>query len=77
MVTREELSYFAEFCKAKYKIDLKTTIIDDFIKNLKTEEELTIENQILDDHYHIGCSSNNIECTHLTFDSSKCIECPY
>ena len=55
MVTREELSYFAEFCKAKYKIDLNKRIIDDFIQNLSTEEELTIETQILDDHhYHIG-----------------------
>ena len=75
MITREELSDFVEFCQAKYHIELNSVIIEDFIKTINSEEEPVNDS----DYYHDlnGCSSNNIECTHLTFDSAKCNECPY
>ena len=70
MIKREELSDFVEFCQAKYHVELNPVIIEDFINS---KEEPDIENY----HDFICCSSNNIECTHLTFDSAKCNECPY
>lgn len=78
MVNKKDLKEFAEFCQVKYKIELNPAIIEDFIQTLYSNGEMVTEIQNFSEHHHIeGCSSNNIDCTHLTFDSAKCIECPY
>lgn len=78
MVNKKDLKDFAEFCQDKYQIELNQAIIDDFIQTLKSKGEMVTEIQNFSEHHHLmGCSSNNIECTHLTFDSAKCNECPY
>ena len=76
MITRDELSDFVKFCQVKYQVELNQVIIDDFIHSMNSNKNSEADGQSLNTHL-IGCSSNNIECTHLTFDSAKCNECPY
>ena len=77
MFTRKELSDFVEFCQVKYRINLNPAIIDDFMQTFTSTGETKVEIENLDEHHHLmGCSSNNIEYTHITFDSAKCNECP-
>jgi len=78
MITRKEILDFTEFCHIKYKIKFNPVIIEDFMQSHKSNNEIVTDIRILNEHHHLmGCSSNNIECTHLTFDSAKCDECPY
>lgn len=75
MITREELSDFVEFCQVKYQLKLNQVMIDDFMQTLGSKEEPDDDSKNYNDFICSG--SNNIECTHLTFDSAKCNECPY
>ena len=78
MLNKKDLKDFAEFCQAKYHVKLNPEIIDDFLQTLNSNGEMMSEIHNYNEHHHVvGCSSNNIECTHLTFDSAKCNECPY
>ncbi len=76
MITREELSFFAEFCQAKYQINVDLNIIEDFLQTFDAKNHHDIENRSKDGSNIKSCSSNNIDCTHITFHSAKCDECP-
>ena len=78
MITRKELSDFAAFCYNKYNLEIQPDIVKDYIKTMnpikKTENNIrgTVS------HYKVKeCSSNNISCSHVSFDGVKCNECEY
>ncbi len=78
MITRKDLSDFAKFCDVKYQIKLNQAIIEDFFQDLnKTSVFKKNTGGLKEVNHSPGCNSNNIECTHLNFDSAKCSECPY
>jgi len=78
MITKKEISDFAEFCQVKYRVKFNPVIIDDFIQTYNSNSDIGADIQNINEHKPLmGCSSNNIECTHLTFDCAKCNECPY
>jgi len=78
MVNKKEISDFADFCRTKYRIKLKPEIVEDFLQtiNSKIDQIFDTKDQAPKSRV-LNCSSNNIECTHLNFDSAKCDKCPY
>ena len=78
MITRKELSDFAAFCYNKYNIEIQSIIIKDYINNLNPIKQSESKIHNINSQYKVKeCSSNNISCSHISFDSVRCKDCEY
>jgi hypothetical protein len=70
MITRKELIDFTTFCLNKYDLNIKKSIIDDFLQDYETL------NVNYDRHKtDSDCALNDSGCAHIAFDSVKCNKC--
>jgi len=78
MITRKELSDFAAFCYNKYNLEIHPVIIKDFIHTVNPIKQSESNNYDTNSHYKVKeCGSNNVSCSHLSFDSVRCNDCEY
>lgn len=78
MSTKNILRNFSAFCYNKYNLEIQPSIIKDYIKTMypgiKSESKIPDNSS----HYMVKeCSSNNISCSHVSFDSVRCNDCEY
>ena len=78
MITRNELSDFASFCYNKYNLEIQPGIIKDYIKTMNPFKQIESNVHSINSHYKVKeCSSNNVSCSHISFDSVRCSDCEY
>ena len=77
MDTKDLLRDFAAFCFKKYNLEIQPFILKDYIQTTLPIEPKR-KTQSTSSNYHFKeCSSNNISCSHVSFDSVKCNDCEY
>lgn len=76
MISKKEISDFAEFCFNKYGFEIHGFIIEDYLQSFYSENQTV--NEYLNENKNNGdeCGSNNISCTYIAIDSAKCNKCP-
>lgn len=78
MITKNELSDFAAFCYKKYHLEIQPIIIKEYIKTMNPIKQSESNIYSVNSHYKAKeCSSNNINCSHISFDSVRCNDCDY
>jgi hypothetical protein len=78
MITKKELSDFAVFCYKKYNLEIQPFIIKDYIKTMNPLKQSENKMHGINSHFKVKeCSSNNISCSHISFDSVRCKDCEY
>ena len=78
MLTRKELSDFAAFCYNKYHLEIQPIIIKDYIKTINAFIQTEDHSYSTNSHYKVKeCGSNNVSCSHVSFDSVRCNDCEY
>lgn len=78
MVTRKELSDFAAFCYNKYNLEIQPGIIKEYIDMTNPFKQIDKELHDINSHFKVKeCNSNNVSCSHISFDSVRCKDCEY
>jgi hypothetical protein len=78
MITRKEISDFAAFCYKRYNLEIPPVIIKDYIQTISPIKQPVSNNKTINSHYKVKeCSSNNVSCSHVSFDSVRCDSCEY
>ena len=78
MNTKDILRDFAAFCYKKYNLEIQPVIISDYIKTMNPVKQSESKTHSINSHYTVKeCSSNNIGCSHVSFDSVRCDDCEY
>lgn len=78
MITRKEISDFAAFCYNKYNLEIQPIIIKDYIKTVAPIKQYESKMNSMNAHFKVKeCSSNNVSCSHISFDSVRCNDCEY
>jgi phenylalanyl-tRNA synthetase alpha subunit len=78
MNSNEIIRNFAEYCFKKYNIEIQPSIIKDYIETINPLKQSINNVHSINSHYKVNeCSSNNVSCSHVSFDSVRCNNCEY
>ncbi len=78
MNTKNILRDFSAFCYKRYNLEIQPSIIKDYIKTMNPAAQPESKDPDNSSHYMVKeCSSNNISCSHVSFDSVRCNDCEY
>lgn len=70
MITRKELKDFTTFCLNKYDLNIKSSIVEDFLQYYETLN--TSRGREKND---TDCALDESGCAHIAYDSVKCNRC--
>ena len=78
MKTNDLIRNFAAYCYNKYNIEIQPSIIKDYIETINPLKQSKNKVHSINSHYKVNeCSSNNVSCSHVSFDSVRCDDCEF
>jgi hypothetical protein len=74
MINSKELNDFVVYCQKTHKIQIKESVVNEYVKYRNYMEQQEIKNSGKKEPGDTKCG-HGIDCSHVAFNTVKCDEC--